>query len=148
MSDFRVILINADQDVDQELDWDNKKRVWTLSEKEIGLGSKWMQGLSPNNKQLKSLLKFFRIREKDVNGLSLLQLSPGDLVKIHKQSTKKVLLHAKKCNKCREHWGVFRWEGVKKGWRTFGRTCDFSWKRGIPLSKKETNLLLKIKGII
>ena len=62
MTDFRIPVTPSTEipDYDQELDWE-KDKSWKLSEREAGLGQKWVQGMKPSPDQLQSLLEFFRI---------------------------------------------------------------------------------------
>ena len=149
MSDFRVPVYSVDDDADyiQELDWDREMGRWTLSERDLGLGARWFQGANPLSEQMESLLQFFRIKRGNVRVEALANLSPGELALLHQNTVRPITVHAVLCGECEQHWYVFRWNYDKEMWEVYGRTCDFSWRRGYAPTEEEAVLLGNARGL-
>jgi hypothetical protein len=152
MSDFRVRLESLAEDDDsnrweQELDWDRETKKWSLSEREMGFGKSWILGENLSSEQLYSLLEFFRIDSKDIQIDTLARLSPGELALIHRETANRVTIFATLCEECGQHWYIFRWEQDKERWGTYGRTCEFSWRRGRELTEEEIAMLMRARRL-
>jgi hypothetical protein len=146
MSDFRVPITSSEESFDQELDWDRDNEIWTASEREVG-GQRWFEGLVPSSLQLEGLLDFFRVPSGQIAQDQLIHLSPGRLASYHSNLADITSLYATLCSACGQHWYVFRWEPEKNDWVVYGRTCEFSWRRGAPLTSTEEILLGQMRGL-
>lgn len=128
MTDFRVLLPSSDAETGVgELDWEQTSGVWRRSEKEFGEVS-WAQNLMPTDDDLGYLREYFRV-DATLTADSLLHLSPGELGLLHSETHAKPTVIASLCLICGQHWTVYRLEAEQ--WRMYGRTCDFSWARGV-----------------
>lgn len=148
MSDFRVLVkLENDLGFDEELDWDGKKKKWTLSDRESGLGHSWTEDMPVQSHQLDNLLEFFRITNQEIHVDVLVHLSPGELTLLHQATNSPATVFAYLCDKCQHHWYIFRWEFNENRWGVYGRTCDFSWRRGQTPSEEEITWLQKARGL-
>jgi hypothetical protein len=149
MTDFRVAITcdkYAESQIDVELDWDADKGIWSRSEKEWGLGQGWMQGLNPEANDLEELGKFFHVDLTNIPHETLQRLSPAELVMLHRNSTSPPTVLALLCSECRKHWIVFKWNPDQNTWFVYGRTCEFSWRRGEPPESSQLEVLEAILG--
>jgi len=146
MTDFRVDATLAEANYECELDWDENKKAWSVSERKAGFGKRWIQNLDPSPDDLEALLHFFRIDLKKVSFQVLSLLSPAELVLIHHHTNQALSIYAIPCEDCGKHWHVFRWEENRNIWLIYGRNCDFSWKRGDILSEHEIDILGRLRG--
>jgi hypothetical protein len=144
MSDFRIS-IEVSGEGEWELDWGQTDKRWTLSEREDSEGY-WELGKSPNSKQLKAILDFFRILPTQVNEAEILEIGPGELTLIHQNNTFPPSLYSVLCDECGKHWLVFRWDGDKNLWLCYGRNCYYSWYRGCELTDHQVRLLGITRG--
>lgn len=128
MSDFRIS-VGLTTSTQRELDWSFDKRSWGASEREDGSANPW-QDVMLKPTDVLALTAFFRLGALALPGTKLLALSPETLVLLHQEITPKPTLQVKPCIKCADHAIVSRHE-VSKGWLKYGRTCDFSWLRGV-----------------
>ena len=147
MSDFRVSVASSEADFESELDWDENKKAWSLSEREAGFGTTWIQNLNPSPDDLEALLDFFMIDPKEAQVHMLTRLSPGELVLIDHNTNQTPSIYASPCEDCGRHWHVFRWEENRNIWLIYGRNCDFSWKRGDILSEHDIDILGRLRGL-
>jgi hypothetical protein len=142
MSDFRVPFLESDRrpGFEMELDWDETERSWALSEREIGIGTQWVESLPPSSSELKSLLRFFRISVGQAPG-NLARLSPGELARVHRSAARRPSVFAKLCGSCSRHWTILRYERGSGGWLAYGRTCEYVWRTGEALGTAEAACL-------
>jgi len=129
MSDFRVTVPSADDSVYREIEWDHSARLWSASEKEMG-DVRWSGPIIAAPADLAALRDFFLI-EPNLDANIALRMSPGELVQVHEPQEETGLL-AVLCTQCGEHWIVFRLTGGS--WLKYGRTCNFGWMRGQPVT--------------
>lgn len=147
MSDFRVSVSSNREDFEQELDWTETEARWTLSEREIGLGTMWEQGKEMDPAHVRGLLTFFRLSQSQAKGRDVRVLSPGDLVELHQESTQKPSLYAYSCRRCGRHWRVLvRSGGAADAWVVYGRTCQYTWDRGRPFTRRENAILDELRN--
>lgn len=149
MSDFRVPIrvTEVNPDYEQELDWSNEQKIWLLSERDMGFGKSWNQNINPSAENIESLLEFFRVNRDNVLPALLTRLSPGELTLIHQSSSRPITVYATLCNKCSQHWYVFRWETESECWGVYGRNCDFTWRRGQLPTIEEAEILEKLRKL-
>jgi hypothetical protein len=149
MSDFRVLIetnpVLQNDSTRKELDWDEKKKRWFLSEKEQ-YEVNWLQNLIPEPDDLEELYIFFQIDKDQVEIKNIAFLSPGVLALIHQNNHVNPTIYAFLCDKCGRHWYIYRWESANREWRVYGRDCEFSWKRGEPLDSVDLDRLNQMKG--
>jgi hypothetical protein len=146
MSDFRIPVPDLpEDDFIIELDWDAGERKWTVSEKEQGLGKSWSTGVKPSPAYLTMIAQFFRV-PPNLDPGSLVDMSPGELVLQHQQNSRVISVYAFLCKTCRQHWNVIRWDMDQQQWLSHGRTCDFGWHRGSPLTQEEIDHLGRARG--
>lgn len=139
MTDFRVeIPDGTDPYTSRELEWDNDGRNWSLSEKEYG-EVRWTQHLDPTQKDLDSLLMFFNI-DQTVEYDTLKFLSPGELTQVHQSMRTHKDILASLCSTCGRHWIVYK-RDESGGWARYGRSCEFTWDRGVPATPQSDPLL-------
>lgn len=131
MVDFRIPLPDGGppHNLARELDWDRELGIWTVSQREYG-SSSWRPAANTSAYDLGQILVFFRLLEP-VRESILVRLSPGECALIHASQMGTHDLVADLCGQCAEHWLVYRRE-ENRGWRLYGRTCNFVWHRGTP----------------
>lgn len=144
LSDFRISVESPDPDFELELDWDGQKGEWTLSEKEIGLGQRWIENIAPSSEHLNHLVNFFMLDKKIIERANVLKLSPGELTILHHNQNKDAHIHAHLCDICGKHWYIFRWVPDRNQWVIYGRTCEFTWRRGDNPTEEEKKMLTSI----
>jgi len=144
MADFRLQLPMLDE-TEYELDWDGESKRWRRSAREYGLGRAWEQGLKVRTEDWKVLCEFFKSGLSWADAIVLERLSPGELVANHNGRGGRELF-AVLCEVCGRHWRVFRWR-EEEGWRIFGRTCAFSWRRSEPPDENELAILAGARGL-
>lgn len=148
MSDFRIPIVRSPSDtyLEQELDWDDNIKLWTLSEREGGGGHEWFQGMTPSDKQLDTLFDFFRIKPGTLQRDVIAKLSPGELALIHANYDEPTSVYAVLHDDGSPLWHVFRWEQDLGRWAKYGRTRDFSWYRGKELVGDDISLLKSLRS--
>ena len=149
MSDFRVVIQSnsksRNDSTQKELDWDENKRRWFLSEKEQSEVS-WLEHLIPEPDDLEELYNFFLIDKVLIDIRDIAFRSPGELSLLHQNNNTNPLIYAFLCDKCQRHWYIYKWESSSKEWRVYGRDCEFSWKRGESLDAEDLIRLNKMRG--
>lgn len=144
MSDFRVAL-SDDQDGNRELDWSEAAAQWRRSERDFG-GIAWVENLTPSSEDLRALLDFFYVASAPAGELlGLRSLSPGQLAAVHQEHTTDIRCTASLCPACGKHWIVNRSDDGGQ-WRKYGRTCDFSWHRGLPIDPPAIESTSLVRG--
>lgn len=142
MSDFRIPLPRPHHiGFEQELDWNEQRGVWTVSEREIGSGTRWFLDVTASSRQLSYLLRFFRVRPSALPPERLVTSSPYRLAEHHQALVTRPSVYAVACPACAGHCLAFRFDGKSRKWTVWGRTCDFQWARGRDITRDELALL-------
>jgi len=144
MSDFRIPIKNSDGYIETELDWDEVKKKWSLSEKE---GQRWEEGLTISSDQLLELFRFFRIESNQNISDEIISLSPGEITLLHSNSNKPISIYAALCPDCKKHWYIFKWDEGNKQWQLYGRNCDYTWEKGSVLKNDKIELLRNLRKV-
>jgi len=151
VSDFRVIVPPSRSDHSyyiRELDWDDRKKEWTVSERHgEGKDFPWIYGVPLTDRDYIALFDFFHLDRANVESEEVIHRGPGDLTDLHQRTNDIPSVFAALREKCGQHWSVFRWESDRSIWLTYGRDCGYAWKIGWPLSIEAQACLGQLRGL-